>query len=101
MNKLKEDLKAYIKSLYNDLDYHIPHTLEWKKQSNNDYLLFSVRSGESYKEKDHDDIIKKILNSQYKDSISEVFTLESTRRYQVWLYSKKTLRKFKLKKLLK
>lgn len=100
MNKFKESLVEFINSLYNELDYERPYTLTWKEQNGSEYLYFDINSSHSIEVNDHDRIITKIIESNYKDSISEIYTIDTGRYYQIWLYSKEKMRKKKINKIL-
>lgn len=101
MNRLKTELSLFVNSLYSELDYSIPYELIWKENINNDYLYFCVKSGNSYEINDHDRIVHKIINSKFKDSISEIYTIDTGRYYQIWLCGKGELRAKKIKKMIK
>lgn len=100
MTKLQTDLVLFVNKLYDQIPYKIPYTLELKEFKNSEYLSFKVKSGNSYSENDHDMVINQILNSQYKESISEFYTHETGRHYEIWLYDVKIMREKKIKKLM-
>lgn len=100
MDVFKNELINYVNELYGELDYSIPYDLEWKERDDTEYLMFSIKSGRSYEINDHDRVVTKIINGKYSSSISEVYTIDTGRYYQIWCYGKVKLRKMKINSIL-
>lgn len=100
LNIEKEIINIVNKYNFDENDNYIPYNIEWSLKNTNYVLEFSVKGGNSISHKNHDYLINDILNTNIEIFISECYTIETGRYFQVWFKSIEKIRKIKLKDIL-